>query len=398
MTMKKTDKKTILRTTQELTKRIEEEKEAITTLLLKYESFETAQDELFRAKDCLDNIEKEIDDLTKTKVKSMCTFFPINLPLYSLVIFALIPSFMSEKVFVRPPELMAKVVRDIVSLLGVSDLFPNVEIVEMERGLFRDAYVSVADVVLFTGKYENAMELQNVCPNALFTYNGAGVNPVVVTESADLELAAKKTVEMRTFNSGQDCAGSDVILVQRSVAEKFLDLLKAHIQEIKTGDYTNRQNSVGPIVKRDKLPELGEFFRMQKNYMVYGGKIDVEKGIVYPTLFVEDIKEVSSIHYNEFFTPVFYVLIYDNDDDLKKYFFDQYYRDHAMYVSLFGESSFAKLIPNSVVLSNQIVNDIERGNNPYGGYGDKANFVIYKGKKTIRPILISREIAGMQGI
>lgn len=396
--MKKIDKKTILKTTKELAKILEEKEETLTALLLNYESFETARDELFRSKDCLDNIEKEIDDLTKTTVRSMCTFFPVNLPLYSLVIFAMIPSFMSEKVFVRPPELMAKVVKDIVSILGIEKLFPNVHIVEMERGMFRDAYVSVADVVLFTGKHENAMELQTACPNALFIYNGAGVNPVVVTESADLKLAAKKTLEMRTFNSGQDCAGSDVILVQRSIAKKFVSLLKTHLQDIKTGDYSDRENLIGPIVKRDKLFELQDFFQKQKNYLVYGGKIDMERGIVFPTLFIEDIKEVSSIHYSEFFAPVFYVLIYDTDNDLKRYFLDQYYQDHAMYVSLFGESSFAQSIPNSVILSNQIVTDVERGNNPYGGYGDKANFVICNGKKIVRPILISREIAGMQNI
>ncbi|MBI2021623.1 aldehyde dehydrogenase [Candidatus Daviesbacteria bacterium] len=396
--MKTTSKKTILRLSKELAKRIAEKKEALTTLLLDYESFETAKDELFRSKDALDNIENEIDYLTKSKVDVMCTFFPVNLPLYSLVIFALIPSFMSEKVFIRPPRLMAKAVKDIMAILEVEKLFPNVNIVEMERGLFRDAYVSVADVVLFTGKYENAIELQSVCPKALFIYNGAGVNPVVITESADLELAVKKTVEMRTFNSGQDCAGSDAILVHRNVAKKFVDLLKIHLKGINVGDYHDRENTVGRIVKQDKLSELEKFFQTQKEYLVYGGEIDREKGIVFPTIFVEDMKEVSSIYFTEFFAPVFYVLIYDNGDDLKKYFLDQYYQDYAMYISLFGQSSFIQSISSSVILSDKIVNDVERGYYPYGGYGDKANFIIYQGKKISRPILISREIAERQNI
>ncbi len=391
--MKKTSKKTILELSKELARRIQEKKEALTTLLLDYESFETAKDELSRSKDCLENIEKEIDYLTMSKVKTMCTFFPVNLPLYSLVIFGLIPSFMSEKVFIRPPHLMAKAIKDLIIILEIENLFPSVYIIEMERGLFRDAYASVADVVLFTGKYENAIELQSMCPNALFIYNGAGVNPVVITESADLELAARKTIEMRIFNSGQDCAGSDAILVQRNVAKKFVDLLKINLKNVKVGDYHNRENRVGRIVKQDKLPELQNFFKLQKKYLIYGGGIDLEKATIYPTLFVEDIDEISSIHFTEFFAPVFYVLIYESDNDLKKYFLDQHYRDYAMYISLFGESSFIHSISNSIVLSNQIINDVEHGYNPYGGYGEKANFTMYKGKKITQPILISREIA-----
>lgn len=394
--MKKTNKKTILRVSKELARRIKEKEGVLTTLLLDYESFETAKDEFFRSIDCLENIEKEIDYLIQSKVKSMCTFFPVNLPLYSLIIFALIPSFMAEKGFVRPSNLMAKVLKDIIAILEIENLFPNINIVEMERGMFRDAYMSVADVVLFTGKYENAIAMQSACPDALFIYNGAGVNPVVVTETADLELAVRKTVEMRTFNSGQDCAGSDAILVHRKVAEKFVDILKIHLMDLRVGDYHDRKNTVGQIIKQDKLSELQSFFQAQKRYLVHGGKIDLEKGIVFPTLFVEDMKEISSVHFIEFFAPVFYVLIYDNDEELKKYFLDEYYQDHAMYISLFGESPFIHSISSSIILSDKIVNDVERGNYPYGGYGDKANFVIYKGKKISRPLLISREIAGMQ--
>lgn len=391
--MNKTTKQKIIQISEEMIRRIERNEKVLIDLLLDYESFVTAEDEIFRSKDSLENIEKEIHYLTNSRVNTMCTFFPVNLPLYSLVIFSIIPSLMSGKVFIRPPHLIASLIKEIINILDVKSLFPNVEIVEMERGLFRDAYASVADVVLFTGKYENAIELQSMCPDALFIYNGAGINPVVVTESADINLATKKVIEMRTFNSGQDCAGSDAILVHKSVAKKFINLLKSATKEINVGDYHNRSNTVGRITKQDRLPELRNFFEIQKKYLIYGGEINLEKGIVFPTIFVEEMKEVSSIHFTEFFAPVFYVLVYEGNNDLKKYFLNQHYQDHAMYISLFGESSFINSISSSVILKNKIINDTEQGNDPYGGYGSKANFVIYRGKKMIRPILISREIA-----
>ena len=49
-----------------------------------------------------------------------------------------------------------------------------------------------------------------------------------------------------------------------------------------------------------------------------------------------------------------------------------------MYASVFGTSDeLNKNIPNTQVLINKIVNDIEIGNEPYGGYGAKANFVYH---------------------
>ena len=386
-------KENIISLTKKLKKRIEDKENQLIDLLLSYESHVTAKDEIERSKDSLENIHKEMEYLTSTRIRTMCTFFPVNLPLYSLVIFALIPSFIADDIFVRPPELMSKILKELIKILDLDTLFPNVHIVELERSLFRDAYVSVADVVLFTGRYENAISIQRACPDALFIYNGAGVNPVVVTDTADIDLAVKKVIEMRIFNSGQDCAGSDAILVHKNLKKKFIEELVENVKKVKVGNYRDCDNQVGTIVKQDNLLELDRFFLKHKEHMIYGGEIDFKQGIVFPTIFVEDLQVVTSSHFTEFFSPVFYILIYEKDDDLKKYFLHESYRSQAMYVSVFGNSKVVDSLDCSTILHNKIVNDVERGNHPYGGFGDKANFIIWKGKKITRPLLISKEIA-----
>ncbi len=67
--------------------------------------------------------------------------------------------------------------------------------------------------------------------------------------------------------------------------------------------------------------------------------------------------------------------------------------EYSMYVSLFGNLKYSEKINHSIILKNKIVNDVERGNSPYGGYGSKASLVSYNGKTESRPILISREIS-----
>ena len=100
-------------------------------LLLNDESYETAKDELWRSLDALQNISKEIDYLSYGRVDLMCTFLPVNLPLYSLVIFVIVPGFMANEVIVRPPVLMRDLVQKIWTLLQLTALFPHIKFVDM---------------------------------------------------------------------------------------------------------------------------------------------------------------------------------------------------------------------------------------------------------------------------
>jgi len=365
---------------------------AIMDELLKYESFEAAKDEIWHSLDCLNNISQELKWLSYGKVNLLCSIIPINLPLYSLVLFGIIPGFMSNEVIVRPPILMIDILKKIIELLNLKKLMPHIKFIYLERSLFGEAYISVADVVIFTGRYENAKLVQKICPKALFIYDGTGVNPIIIADSAQIELAVKKTIKTRIFNSGQDCAGPDVIFIHEKILYTLKDALLSELTKLKIGDYQNRDVRIGPLIKKDILPEVNDFFHKHAKSLIYGGRIDMDKGIIYPTVFIEDIDEIEKFTLTEFFSPVFYLCVYHHNSDIQRIFSQKSYSDFAMYVSFFVESQPDIEIPNSVILHNQIPNDIERGNNPYGGYGPKANFISYEGVNYHRPLLISREI------
>ncbi len=383
----------ILKKCDAVIRAIEEHKDALVKALTRYESHETAQDEIWRTLDCFKNISKELDSLAYGRVDLICTFFPVNLPLYSLAIFAIVPGFMADELIIRTPVLMRDLLRQLWEILSLKELFPHIKLVDMERHIFNEAFVSAADTVLFTGRYHNAKEVHRMTSNALFIYNGAGANPVVVAANADVALAVEKTIEMRVFNSGQDCAGSDLIFVHEKIAGAFMKKLVSELRQVKVGEYSDREVRVGRIVKADQLRAVQEFFDAHAASIVNGGEIDMDTSIVHPTVIKADIRDTASFSVTEFFSPVFYVLVYRTDADLDRYFSTQGYLDHAMYVSLFGETPYVSRLPSSVILHNKIVNDVEHGYLAYGGYGPRANYVSYHGKQYARPILISAEIA-----
>jgi aldehyde dehydrogenase (NAD+) len=59
-----------------------------------------------------------------------------------------------------------------------------------------------------------------------------GKSPVIVDRSANLAEAAKKIAWGKFFNSGQICIAPDYLLVEESVRERFLELLRESVEAL----------------------------------------------------------------------------------------------------------------------------------------------------------------------
>lgn len=365
-------------------------KEELFENLLAYESWTAFEDEYNRTIDCLSNILFEQAYLKNTKVNQIACFLPVNLPLYSLVLFAIIPSFMAQNVYVRAPKSIKKAIKDLYDILDIQLLFPNIKLSELEKTSFVNAYASLSDVVIFTGQYSNALNVMSKCDQtSLFIYNGAGQNPMIIGKRPNLNQAVAKIIQARTFNSGQDCAGPDCILVHASVSATFITLLKKSLEKLSVGEYSDKDVQIGRILNTDFLPEIASFLDKNQKDIFFGGKIDKKSNIVHPTILVSLVKDKQ--HYFEPFSPIFNISVYNNDSELDYYFANESYYDYAMYASIFGETTYSN-IKNTVLLNNEIILDIEKGNFAYGGYGSKANFIRRNGVQYSIPILISEQI------
>lgn len=372
--------------------KIIQEQSRLTDLLIQYEPLNTVQDELERSLEALDGVRAEFSTINvNIHDLKMATFFPLNLPLYSLVLFAVIPSAFADRVLVRAPSIMNSVIEQLVNMLDLKNIFPEVRIKNVHRSIFLNLYANSADIILFTGRYENAIKIQQQCPHALLLFNGGGVNPAIVFEDADVSLTANKLIEMRIFNSGQDCAGTDVIFVHENVRDEFVNLLNTHLDNVIVGSYGNPATQIGPILRKEYIDGLEEFLGQEKAHIIRKGSIDKELGVVHPYVILKSADEHTN-GFHEFFAPVFYILTFKTSEELTKLLLQPQVQDFSMYVSYFGNNPIVQEITKAKLLHNLIVNDVERGNSEYGGYGEKANFVAFGDTIASRPILISREV------
>lgn len=372
---------------------IELNRDSLVAILTRLESHEAAEEEVDSSIDALRNVHRELANLRRGSVSSIAVFLPINLPLYSLVLFAAIPSLMADRVDVRLPAATPEWVTDVAACAGLGRFFPRVALHEATRRQFITGIASQAAAVVFTGRHESAEDVREQCSGTTFVFQGSGVNPVVVGPSADLaDDVMARIVTSRVFNSGQDCAAPDAFLVHESRAAEFVGALVDRVGELTIGDYTDPAVRIGPIANPQSLKPLEERMDELKLDVVVGGTVDRAGARVDPTVVVRPIAEHDRI--TEFFAPIFYVLVYDGDADLARFFGRRECVDNAMYVSLFGQDPVPGLCESSTVLFNRTVLDVEQGNSAFGGNGCKSNYVAYGDEVVVGPGLITEALAG----
>ena len=367
------------------------------TILRRYQSKEVVDDEVRRSTEALRHIQ-EIERYFHLAPLSLETasFLPLNLPLYSFVLFAVMPAYQSVKLTIRPPQRMQELFTKLFHELCFKDYYPNINLFSGSQNEFLSSCCRTASVVIFTGKYENSLSVRRICSrNALVLYSGVGHNPLVITSSADINLAVEKTLQVKMFNSGQDCAGPDIILVHRSVADTFLERLLEKLSRVKCDCSYEDDAVVGPLFETSSLLNVAKLLSEmseQGAIIHYGGQLDLKHNIVYPCVVRASLRQMQN--FRELYSPVLVVTEYESDQELSLYFdnANARYQLNEMYVSLFGESKYVEGKRGSIILKNCTVQDVERGTEEYGGYSPGASSVSHQGISIAKPIFIPREI------
>jgi 5-carboxymethyl-2-hydroxymuconic-semialdehyde dehydrogenase len=91
-----------------------------------------------------------------------------------------------------------------------------------------------------------------------------GKNPVVVFDDADLDRALDAVVFMIYSLNGERCTSSSRLLVQDSIAEKFIDKLTARVKALKIGHPLNPATEVGPLIHARHLEKVCSYFEIAR--------------------------------------------------------------------------------------------------------------------------------------
>jgi aldehyde dehydrogenase (NAD+) len=240
-----------------------------------------------------------------------------------------------------------------------------VAVVEGGAGVTQELIDQNLDHVFFTGSPAVGSAVMEAASRHLtpVTLELGGKCPAIVTESAKLDVAARRIAFGKLTNAGQTCVAPDYVLVDKSVKEPFIAALVAAIEEFSEG----RQL---PIVNTRHAARLAGLLESAGGQVATGGAIDVERAVAAPTVIV-DPAPGSAILAEEIFGPLLPVVTVDDlaaaiafvsagSKPLASYVFTQERRDEERVLA--GFSSGGTVINH--VMMHLAVPDL-----PFGGVG-----------------------------
>jgi len=208
----------------------------------------------------------------------------------------------------KPSEVAENTMNVMVKL--INENFPSEYIHAFEGGIDETTEILKLkfDKIFFTGSTKVGKIVYKAAAEHLtpVTLELGGKSPVIVTKEANIEVAAKRIVWGKFLNAGQTCVAPDYILVEESVKEQFLELLRKYINEFK---YEENSEQYTRIINKKNFERLIKLINPQKIY--FGGNSNEENLYIEPTI-LKDISWNDDVMQEEIFGPILPVISFSN--------------------------------------------------------------------------------------
>ncbi|SMF69813.1 aldehyde dehydrogenase family protein [Pseudobacteriovorax antillogorgiicola] len=143
-----------------------------------------------------------------------------------------------------------------------------------------------------------------------------GNNAIILTENADLKLAAPGIVFGAVGTCGQRCTSTRRLIIHESIYDKVKDMLVKAYSGLKIGSPLDESNHVGPLIDTDAVKAMQDAIQAaEKNggTKVFGGDVlegdGYESGCYVMPAIIEASNEMEIVQ-EETFAPILYLLKY----------------------------------------------------------------------------------------
>ena len=165
----------------------------------------------------------------------------------------------------------------------------------------------------FTGSTEVGREVMRGAAETIkrVTLELGGKSANVVFADADLEQAAAAAPYAVFDNAGQDCCARSRILVERSVYDRFADLLVAATRAVKVGDTADESTEMGPLITAQHRDTVASFVETEP---LFRGETPDGPGFWFPCTLVEASND-DRVAREEVFGPVAALIPFEDEAD-----------------------------------------------------------------------------------
>ncbi|MFP5298451.1 MAG: aldehyde dehydrogenase family protein [Actinomycetota bacterium] len=202
------------------------------------------------------------------------------------------------------------------------DLPPGVVNIITGAGATGAALVRHPDVdkVAFTGSTEVGKEIQKAVAGTgkKLTLELGGKAANIVFEDAAIDQAIEGVVNGIFFNQGHVCCAGSRLLLQESIAERFLDKLKRRLGTLRLGDPLDKNTDIGAINSREQLEKIRKLVGIgqEEGAEMYQPACDIpERGFWFPPTVFTGVSQSHRIAQEEIFGPVLSVMTFRTPEE-----------------------------------------------------------------------------------
>ena len=264
----------------------------------------------------------------------------------------------------------------------IESAFPTGFVTAVEGG--RDANKALLDepfdYIFFTGSVAVGKTVMEAAAKRLtpVTLELGGKSPIIVDETANLPLAARRIAFGKVLNAGQTCVAPDYLMIEKSVEAPFIEEYKKALADFfPDGDMSGMVRIIN-----DKHFERVCNILDNSGSIAIGGARDAETRFIEPAV-LTDVPIDSPAMQQEIFGPVLPVLPYEKLDDCIDFIRS---RPKPLALYIFSENKMnQEKVLNSCSFGGGCINDtvihLASSHMSFGGVGE-SGMGSYHGKKS----------------
>ena len=313
----------------------------------------------------------------------VCVIAPWNYPVQLLLVPAAGAIAAGNAVVMKPSEVSPNT-SDVLARLCAKYLDQNaITLVEGGVAETTELLAQKFDHIFYTGngkigRVVMAAAAVNLTP---VTLELGGKSPVIIDESANIAVAARRVAWGKWLNAGQTCVAPDYVLVSEKVEAKFVDALRTSLHDF-YGDNPHTSDSYGRIVSPRHFDRLVSL--MSGGTAIIGGESARDDRYIAPTV-LGNVNLDSPLMQEEIFGPLLPIISVKNTKQAIDFITA---RDHPLALYVFAEKNsviddvLANTTAGGVTVNGTLLH-LTSPHLPFGGVGE-SGMGAYHGKAGVR--------------
>lgn len=234
------------------------------------------------------------------------------------------------------------------------------------------------EVITFTGSTRTGKQLLKDAGDSnmkrVWLEAGGKSANIVFADCPDLQKAVNATAGGIFYNQGQVCIAGTRLLLEESIADRFLDLLKEQAKGWQPGNPLDPSTTMGMLIDNSHADSVHSFIRAGEAHstLLLDGRKNPWPAAVGPTIFV-DVDPASALSQEEIFGPVLVVTRFKTEEQALALANDSRYGLGAAVWT--RDLSRAHRVSRRLKAGSVFVNNYNDGDMtvPFGGYKQSGN-------------------------